>query len=58
MTDLTYRGVAHHGDKHPARTRDTTLNYRGATYNSALAHHDKPRASHTDMRYRGIPQHD
>lgn len=58
MTDLTYRGTAHHGKKDAARSGDVVLNYRGASYHSAQAHKDKPRASRTDLRYRGIPQHD
>ncbi|ABS62975.1 hypothetical protein Plav_1355 [Parvibaculum lavamentivorans DS-1] len=57
MTDLSYRGVAHHGEKNAAKSQDTTLNYRGTRYNSALSLKEKPRASRADLRYRGIPQH-
>ncbi|PKQ08062.1 MAG: hypothetical protein CVT72_00850 [Alphaproteobacteria bacterium HGW-Alphaproteobacteria-11] len=56
MTDLTYRGAAHHGEKPAGATGSTTLRYRGASYRATP--HDKPKASHVGLRYRGIPQHD
>lgn len=58
MTDLTYRGTPHHGDKSAAKAGDVVLNYRGAAHHSALTHKDKPQAARADLRYRGIPQHD
>ncbi|MBX3489650.1 DUF4278 domain-containing protein [Parvibaculum sp.] len=56
MTDLTYRGAAHHGEKAAGATGSATLRYRGASYRATP--HDKPKASHAGLRYRGIPQHD
>lgn len=57
MTDLTYRGAAHHGDRNVAPSKDVALSYRGASYHSAEGHKDKPRASRAGLRYRGAPQH-
>lgn len=56
MSDLTYRGVNHHGDHNAAPSKDAVLNYRGASYHSAEAHKGKPQASRTGLRYRGAPQ--
>jgi hypothetical protein len=58
MTDLTYRGATHHGEKSASAASNAPLRYRGTSFNPALAPHDKPRASRADLRYRGIPQHD
>lgn len=57
MTDLTYRGAAHHGDHNVTPSKDVVLSYRGASYHSAEGHKDKPRASRAGLRYRGAPQH-
>ncbi|MEP0709374.1 MAG: DUF4278 domain-containing protein [Parvibaculum sp.] len=56
MSDLTYRGVNHHGDNNDAQSRDAVLNYRGASYHSAESHKGKPQANRTGLRYRGVPQ--
>ncbi|PKP77969.1 MAG: hypothetical protein CVT81_06620 [Alphaproteobacteria bacterium HGW-Alphaproteobacteria-3] len=57
MTDLTYRGATHHGDRNAAPATDVVLSYRGAPYHSAESHKGKPRANRAGLRYRGAPQH-
>lgn len=56
MIDLTYRGAHHEGGKHEAPSKDTILNYRGASHHSADMHKAKPQANRTGLRYRGVPQ--
>lgn len=56
MSDLTYRGVNHHGDKHNAQAQDALLSYRGASHHSADSHKGKPQANRAGLRYRGVPQ--
>ncbi|MEQ8282234.1 MAG: DUF4278 domain-containing protein [Parvibaculum sp.] len=56
MTDLTYRGIVHHGEKPAGTAGGAALRYRGASYRATS--HDKPKADHTGLRYRGVTQHD
>ncbi|MBO6633040.1 DUF4278 domain-containing protein [Parvibaculum sp.] len=56
MSDLTYRGANHHGDKNNAQAQDAVLSYRGASHHSADSHKGKPQANRAGLRYRGVPQ--
>jgi hypothetical protein len=56
MSNLTYRGTSHHGDKNNAQAQDAVLNYRGASHHSADSHKGKPQANRAGLRYRGVPQ--
>jgi hypothetical protein len=57
MSDLTYRGVEHHGSKEHGPSKDALMNYRGASHHSADMHKGKPKASRAGLFYRGVPQH-